>query len=159
LVVSDLAQPESTGHLSYYIQHGISPVSYRTDDIGAHFDRRDSLYRSLGLPSVAFKGADVLEVAPGSGQNSLYIATCAPASLTLVEPNPAGRRDIGAAYAGLKIPHTPPTLIAETLQRFTPERRFDIVIFYFVGPPRASYPGNPVRFDILAIGSPWQPWR
>ena len=126
--MSDTVQPESAGHLGYYLEHGISPVSYRTDDFGAHLDRRDSLYRSLGLPPVAFKGVDVLEVAPGSGQNSLYVATCAPASLTLVEPNPAGRRDIGAAYAGLEIPHTSPTLIAETLQSFNPERRFDIVI-------------------------------
>ncbi|MGA9298697.1 MAG: hypothetical protein WBW45_00465, partial [Bradyrhizobium sp.] len=70
--MSDAPHPESNGHLGYYIEHGISPVTYRTDDIGAHFDRRDSLYRSLGLPSIAFKSADVLEVAPGSGQNSLY---------------------------------------------------------------------------------------
>ncbi|MGB7120125.1 MAG: methyltransferase domain-containing protein [Bradyrhizobium sp.] len=126
--MSDAPHPESKGHLGYYIEHGISPVTYRTDDIGAHFDRRDSLYRSLGLPPIAFKGADVLEVAPGSGQNSLYVAACAPASLTLVEPNPTGRRDIAAAYANLQVAHTAPELIAETLQRFAPERRFDIVI-------------------------------
>jgi 2-polyprenyl-3-methyl-5-hydroxy-6-metoxy-1,4-benzoquinol methylase len=128
LAVSELTDPESTGHLGYYIQHGISPVTYRTDDIGAHFDRRDSLYRSLGLPPLAFKNADVLEVAPGSGQNSLYVAACAPASLTLVEPNPTGRRDIVTAYANLRVAHTAPVLIAETLQGFTAERRFDIVI-------------------------------
>jgi SAM-dependent methyltransferase len=128
LTVSDASHPESTGHLGYYIQHGISPVTYRSDDIGDHFERRDSLYRSLGLPPIAFKGANVLEVAPGSGQNSLYVAACAPASLTLVEPNPTGRRDIAAAYANLRVAHTAPVLIAETLQRFAPERRFDIVI-------------------------------
>lgn len=122
------APPESVGHLGYYLHHGISPVTYRTDDIQAHFDRRDSLYRSLGLPPIAFKDADVLEVAPGSGQNSLYVATCAPASLTLVEPNPTGRRAIVAAYASLKVPHTEPILIAETLQHFAPSRTFDIVI-------------------------------
>jgi hypothetical protein len=144
LAVSELTQPESTGHLGYYIQHGISPVTYRTDDIGAHFDRRDSLYRSLGLPPIAFKGVDVLEVAPGSGQNSLYVAACAPASLTLVEPNPTGRRDIAAAYANLGVAHTPPVLIAETLQRFAPERRFDIVICEnWLG-------GAPNELDLLA---------
>lgn len=142
--MSETSRPESAGHLGYYIQHGISPVTYRTDDIGAHFDRRDSLYRSLGLPPIAFKGADVLEVAPGSGQNSLYVAACGPASLTLVEPNPIGRRDIAAAYNNLMIAHTAPTLIPETLQRFAPERSFDIVICEnWLG-------GMPNELDLLA---------
>jgi SAM-dependent methyltransferase len=126
-LTSEPVGPEG-GHLNYYLQHGISPVRYRMDEAGAHFDRRDSLYRSLGLPPVAFKGADVLEVAPGSGQNSLFAATCGPATLTLVEPNPVGRRDIEASYAGLRVPHTKPCLIATKLQDFNPGRRFDVVI-------------------------------
>ena len=125
---SDTSQVGAGGHLEYYRRHAISPVHYRADDLGAHFDRRDSLYRSLGLPPIAFKGADILEVAAGSGQNSLYLATCQPASLTLVEPNPTGRRDIETAYARLKQPHTRPILVPHTLQQFEPDRRFDIVI-------------------------------
>ena len=69
----DAPHPNS-GHLEYYEEHSISPVHYRMEDVESHFGRRDSLYRTLGLPPVAFRGARVLEIAPGSGQNSLYVA-------------------------------------------------------------------------------------
>jgi 2-polyprenyl-3-methyl-5-hydroxy-6-metoxy-1,4-benzoquinol methylase len=126
--VSDSPEHAQGGHLDHYVRHGISPVRYRMDDLAAHLDRRDSLYRTLGLPPIAFRDAAILEVAPGSGQNSLYLATCRPTSLTLIEPNPVARDDIAAAYAGLPIPHTAPTLVASTLQKFAPGRQFDVVI-------------------------------
>jgi 2-polyprenyl-3-methyl-5-hydroxy-6-metoxy-1,4-benzoquinol methylase len=116
------------GHLEFYKAHGISPVRYLAHDVREHFERRDSLYRSLGLPPVAFRGARVLEVAPGSGQNSLYVASCRPATLDLVEPNPAGRRDIEATYAAHAGPVTRPALHPQRLQEFEPDGLYDIVI-------------------------------
>jgi SAM-dependent methyltransferase len=116
------------GHLDYYKTHGISPVRYAMDDLSQHLQLRDSLYRSIGLPQVAFRNSDVLEIAPGSGQNSLYLAMSRPRSLTLVEPNPAGLRDIQILYDGLREPHTPPTLVPARLQEFNPERQYDIVL-------------------------------
>jgi SAM-dependent methyltransferase len=116
------------GHLEYYKTHGITPVHYQTGDLGAHLGRRDSLYRSLGLPPAAFKGVSVLEVAPGTGQNSLYVAQCCPQSLDLVEPNPAGLAAIEKTYAIFQLPHTTPTIHALRLEEFVPERSFDIVL-------------------------------
>ena len=49
------ASTTAGGHLEYYKARGLAPVAYRTDDLQAHFERRDSLYRSLGLPPAAFK--------------------------------------------------------------------------------------------------------
>lgn len=126
-----MSRPSATpadGHLRYYQQHGISPVKYRMETLGAHFDRRDSLYRSLGLPPVAFRGARVLEVAPGSGQNSLYVAACQPRHFDLVEPNPTGLRDIQASYASFDVPHTEPSLYAEPFESFAATEPYDIVI-------------------------------
>lgn len=116
------------GHLDYYKTHGIAPVHYDLADLKAHFERRDSLYRSLGLPPAALKGVDVLEVAPGTGQNSTYIASRMPARLHLVEPNPAGLSAISATYAGLTIEHTRPKIHASRLEEFSPGRLYDIVI-------------------------------
>lgn len=116
------------GHLDYYKEHGISPVRYAMDDLSQHLQLRDSLYRSIGLPQVAFRGSDILEIAPGSGQNSLYLAVSQPRSLTLVEPNPAGLRDIQKLYDTLSEPHTAPTLHPARLQEFNPGKLYDIVL-------------------------------
>ena len=115
-------------HLDYYNKHGISPVHYMAASVQEHFERRASLYRSLGLPSLAFRGARVLEVAVGSGQNSLYVASRMPESLTLVEPNPTGIREIRELYQNTAVPHTTPTLVEKTLQDYAPEQQFDIVL-------------------------------
>ncbi len=115
-------------HLDYYNKHGISPVHYIASSDQEHFERRASLYRSLGLPSLAFRGARVLEVAVGSGQNSLYVASRMPASLTLVEPNPTGIREIRELYAKTAVTHTEPVLVDATLQDYLPSDRFDIVL-------------------------------
>jgi len=124
-------QPPTTaagGHLAFYTRHGISPVHYASAGLGEHFQRRDALYRAVGLPPIAFKGARVLEVAPGSGQNSLYVACRHPAAYELVEPNPTGRRDIEAAYAALDAPHTAPTLRPVLFEDYDADAPFDIVL-------------------------------
>ena len=118
----------SGGHLGYYEQHGISPVRYNVDNLEHHFDRRDSLYRSLGLPPMAFRGCQVLEIAPGSGQNSFYIACCEPARYDLVEPNSSGIRDIRAGFDGLGRSHTAPTLHPVRFEAFEASSRYDVVI-------------------------------
>lgn len=124
---SNKAEP-SDGHLAFYRQHGISPVRYAAAGLDEHFARRDALYRALGLPPIAFRGARIIEVAPGSGQNSLYVACRQPDYYELVEPNPAGQRDIEAAYADLALPHTAPTLQPIRFEDYAAEAPFDIVL-------------------------------
>lgn len=116
------------GHLAYYTAQGISPVSYDTADMAAHLERRDSLYRELGLPPIAFKGGDILEVAPGSGQNSLYIASTMPASYDLVEPNPSGVASIQSAFGAFALSHTRPRIHSTRFEDFVADRVYDVVI-------------------------------
>ena len=118
----------TAGHLRYYQEQVISPVHYSIEDLESHFDRRDSLYRSLGLPPVAFSNSRVLEVAPGSGQNSLFVASCLPSSYDLVEPNPSGLRDIEESYRGFDRTHTAPRLHPQRLEEFSPRTLYDIVL-------------------------------
>lgn len=58
-------------YLEYYGKYHISPVNQNIDDLKLHYDRRRKLYRQCGLPVIAFKNANVLEVGPGSGYNTL----------------------------------------------------------------------------------------
>jgi SAM-dependent methyltransferase len=115
-------------HLDYYLRHGISPVHYDLSSMEAHLERRGSLYRSLGLIPLALRGSKILEVAAGTGQNSLYLAVQEPAELTLLEPNPAGARQIEALYADQPLRHTAPQLIRKKLEDYEPQSPFDIVI-------------------------------
>jgi SAM-dependent methyltransferase len=116
------------GHLDYYRRHGINPVRYEMADLRRHLDRRESLYRSLGVTPLAVRGASVLEVAPGTGQNSLAVARLGPASLTLVEPNPVAVRDIAALYATPGLSPVRPEVVETRLEEFEPGRTFDLVI-------------------------------
>jgi SAM-dependent methyltransferase len=125
--VHDPAPPATAGHLEYYLRHGLNPVRYEMADLRRHLDRRGSLYRTLGLPARLFRGARVLEVAPGSGQNSLYVAGLGPRELVLVEPNPTAQRDIRRLYAAGLTPLTP-RLVTSTFQDFHDDRPFDVVI-------------------------------
>jgi hypothetical protein len=114
--------------LAYYLQHQISPVRQDISDLDRHLQRRDSLYRHLGLPAGFLAGRTVLEVGPGSGHNSLHVARCLPLRLDLVEPNPTGRAGIRQLYGEFARPHTLPRLIEQRLEDFTPEIAYDVVI-------------------------------
>lgn len=117
-----------TSHLEYYLKHSISPVNYNFSTLEDHFDRRSSLYHQLGLPPISFANAKVLEVAPGSGLNSLYIAATKPKSLDLVEPNPTGVKDIKCLYEKTTIDKTLPTIHEVKLENYQTESKFDVVI-------------------------------
>lgn len=90
--------------------------------------RRESLYNKLGILPFAFKGAAVLEVAAGTGHNSLYLAQLKPARLLLLEPNATAVEHVRAAYAGFDLPHTAPEIVTQTLQEFEPAESFDVVL-------------------------------
>jgi hypothetical protein len=115
-------------HLQFYIEHNISPVRQDIANLSSHFDRRGSLYRYLGLSRMFFRDKDVLEVGPGSGHNSLYVASCLPKSYDLLEPNPTGQAGIMQLYDEFAIEHTPPNLIKQRLEDFMPARLYDVVI-------------------------------
>jgi len=120
--------PTATGHLDYYTRHGINPVRYDTSDLSLHLERRASLYRTLGLTPLAIRGARVLEVAPGTGQNSLFLARQHPTSLTLVEPNPVAGQDIAAVYAEPGAAPITPRVVPCRFEEFETPEPYDIVL-------------------------------
>ena len=115
-------------HLEYYKQHGIAPVRYDMSSMDAHLDRRESLYNMLGLLPLTFREAKVLEVAAGTGHNSLYIATQMPKNLVLLEPNPTALEHIQAVYSSFDRAHTPPVVITKTLEDYIADEPFDIIL-------------------------------
>lgn len=114
--------------LEYYIKEGISPVHQDISDLEKHFQIRESLYFLLGLVPISFKGKDVIEVAAGSGHNSVYISSLCPRTFHLIEPNPVGAEDIIEVFENLSINHTKPKLFTQYLEDFEAETPYDIVI-------------------------------
>ena len=64
--------------VGFYESNNISPVSQDISDLNKHFQRRNSLFRSLGILPSLVKGIKVLEFGPGSGHNALYTASLFP---------------------------------------------------------------------------------
>ena len=116
------------GHLDHYLRHHILPVRYQAADLPAHFQRRESLYRMLGLPPAVLRGCDVLEVAPGTGQNALFVAHAGPANLDLVEPNPIAVEEIRALFAEHADRIAPFAVHESRFEDFSPGRLYDVVI-------------------------------
>jgi 2-polyprenyl-3-methyl-5-hydroxy-6-metoxy-1,4-benzoquinol methylase len=114
--------------LNYYLERGISPVHYLASNLGEHLERRQSLYDMLGLPGLVFRDKNVLEIAAGSGQNSLYVAAQRPSKYVIVEPNPVALKQIEETYRDFALPHTRPEVIPVTLESYAPDETFDVVI-------------------------------
>lgn len=114
--------------LNYYLERGISPVHYMASNLGEHLERRQSLYNMLGLPGLMFRDKKVLEIAAGSGQNSLYVAAQKPSKYVIVEPNPVALKQIEEAFLDFALSHTRPEVIPVTLENYSPDETFDVVI-------------------------------
>jgi 2-polyprenyl-3-methyl-5-hydroxy-6-metoxy-1,4-benzoquinol methylase len=94
-----MSSPTPATHLGFYTAHGISPVRQDISDLQRHFQRREALYRHLGIVPLAVRGSNVLEVGPGGGYNSLYTASLGPARFLLVEGNPTGVAEINQLFS------------------------------------------------------------
>jgi len=123
-----MTQSQQKTLLEYYREHQITPVCYDLNNLEAHLERRSSLYAKLGLLPFAFRNTRILEIAAGTGHNSLYLAQCLPKQLILLEPNDSGLEHIHETYKNFVKPHTIPAIIPLTLEDYTPERLFEIVI-------------------------------
>jgi len=114
--------------IEFYTKNNISPVSQNIKDLGAHFNRRNSLYRTLGVAPILFKGRDVLEVAPGSGYNSIVTASYEPNSYDLIEPNPSGYEKMISLFEEYHYKNEKNHFYNVMLEDFPEERQYDIVM-------------------------------
>lgn len=117
----------TASHLQFYTTHKISPVRQDISDLRGHFQRREALYRHLGILPAFLAGRRVLEVGPGGGFNALYTAALKPGHYTLVDGNPTGIEHMKELFA--KYPEWTRDLkiVLSRLEEYKPERLFDFV--------------------------------
>jgi SAM-dependent methyltransferase len=75
----------STPYLDFYRENNVIPVNQNLDDLSAHFERRDSLFRHCNIYPFLIKDKDVLEFGPGTGHNSIHIKANGPAFYQMVD--------------------------------------------------------------------------
>ena len=115
----------SLTHADFYSKHNISPVSQDIEILDKHYQRRESLYLSLGLVPSFMRGRTILEFGPGSGHNALYTASLSPQKYELVDGNFRGVQETRArlaSFTDLQI-----TVHHALFDMFTTDSKFDTV--------------------------------
>lgn len=114
--------------VDFYRENKISPVRQDISDIKAHFERRGSLYRLLGVAPSLLEGKSILEVGPGGGFNAVFTASLAPALYHLVEGNPTGIDHIKEQLAKLPEFTKNIEIFCSLLEDYKQEKTYDLVI-------------------------------
>ncbi len=140
--------PSYEPYLSFYGQHKISPVHQDISDLQKHMERREYLYRYLGLPPFSIADKAVAEFGPGSGYNALYTTHLNPRRYVLVDGNPTGLQQSEKLLREHFPDYSRHEFILSRIQDFKSDERFDLVICEGVIPHQK----DPVSF-VRHIGS------
>lgn len=111
--------------VDFYATYNISPVSQDISDLEKHFQRRESLFRALGILPAFVANRTLLEFGPGSGHNALYTASLSPRRYVLVDGNPKGVEETRA-----RLRQFPEEMIEVKLalfDEFKSENKFELV--------------------------------
>lgn len=114
--------------LEYYGEHHISPVRQDINNIEAHYNRRKKLYRQCGIPAIAFRNAEILEVGPGGGYNTLAFFHWNCKHIDLVEANLKGQEDMRTLFSENHISHNQYEIFPCKIEDFHTDKKYDIVI-------------------------------
>lgn len=115
-------------YLDYYGEHNISPVKQDISDIRIHYERRKKLYRQCGIPAMAFRNAEVLEVGPGGGYNTLAFFHWNVRHIDLVEANPKGIADMEKLFSEQNISQDKYEIIKCKIEDYKTDKKYDIII-------------------------------
>jgi hypothetical protein len=115
----------------YYGQQNIAPTFADLRDeaaIGAYQSAREVLLGDrLALPIPLFRGAEILEYGPDTGENALVFGRLG-ARLTLVEPAQAAHPKIRAYFERFAPPCALRELLAADVISYQPDRSFDMIV-------------------------------
>ena len=114
--------------LEFYGKHEISPVRQDINDLDLHYERRKKLYRQCGIPVLAFKNADLLEIGPGGGMNTLAFFHWGCKHADLVEANPKGLEDMQLLFDEQNISKDTYKIIPCTIENYDTDKKYDIII-------------------------------
>ncbi len=115
-------------YVDFYKKYKVSPVSQDISDLKKHFDRRENLYRRLGLVSSFIRDKSVIEFGPGSGHNALYTYSLNPSRYVLVDGNPTGLRECEKLFSNYFSQEKKYEFVECLIEQFQSDELFDLVI-------------------------------
>ena len=125
--------------LDFYTQIGFAPTGQKVGTSVIHRENRSNLYRKLSLHPQIFEGARVLEIGPGSGENSVDLLKRGISTLKLVDGVPEVINSLKLLFSS-KIPVT--FEVCDASIPFSSAETFEIVICEGVIPLQL----NPIDF-------------
>lgn len=114
--------------LEYYNEYNLSPEHQDIEEIEIHYARRQKLYRQCGMPEIAFRNAEILEVGPGRGDNTLAFFHWNCAHVDLVEANAQECKDMQILFAEQEIPRHKYDIFECTIENYCTDKKYDIII-------------------------------
>ncbi|MEB3828485.1 class I SAM-dependent methyltransferase [Phormidium sp. CCY1219] len=116
---------ESRAFVTFYSDNNISPVSQDIANLEKHFQRRESLFRSIGiLPGFVYQ-TNIIEFGPGSGHNAVYTASLKPSKYYLVDGNTVGLEQTEKILTEAKCQNF--KVIKSLFEDYNSPEKFDIV--------------------------------
>ena len=114
----------------YYRGQTVAPTFGNLRDLSAlerFGEHRVDLYvNKLSLPLRLFKGAEVLEFGPDTGEHALIFARWG-AEMTLVEPNPDAARQIKEYFKRFRLEDSLKAIFETDIAGFASDQRFDLI--------------------------------
>ncbi len=114
--------------LEYYLKHNISPEHQDISDLKIHFERREKLYRQCGIPGLAFRNAEILEVGPGGGDNTLAFFHWNCKHIDLVEANPTAIKDMRRLFTDYGVPEDKYQIYNCIIEKYNSTKKYDIIV-------------------------------
>lgn len=114
--------------VEYYGKHEISPVKQDIAEIEIHYKRRKKLYMQCGIPTLAFPNAEMLEVGPAGGYNTLAFLHWGCKHIDLVEPNLWGRKDMEKLFAMQHISQKRYEVFPVEIENYQANKKYDIIV-------------------------------
>jgi hypothetical protein len=115
----------------YYQRQSVGPTFADLRDeaaIAAYQGARETLLGDrLALPTTLFRGAEILEFGPDTGENALVFARLG-ARVTLVEPVRGAHPKIAAYFERFAPPGALRELVAADVLTYRADRRFDMIV-------------------------------
>lgn len=115
--------------LDFYENHHIIPVRQEDSiDLTKHYNRRRSLYISLGILPSSVRGAKVLEIGPGTGDNAIYTSSLSPKSIRFVDGNKESINELKDRAKGGSFGGVPVDIIYQDFLGYEDSDRYDLVL-------------------------------